>query len=205
MTESKYHNTKTETLVADLATLTDKTAETIKNAADILQELHARRLTHPLMREGVLRYYAEIADGRLSATAALAFAGVHSILKRLVGMPLAKQNAFAAGDDTVIAIHNGQGEIVSTKKPLIQLNAAQLDIALADGKPRPFQEQKKMLAARQPRARARRSRSALAIRADLATGEIVCGQLRFKPHQLAGALKTLGFEIVRSSAKATAA
>lgn len=199
---TKHDNARTETLIDRLAQLTSDTAETIKQAADILIELHARKLVHPLMRDGVLRYYAEIADGRLSAKAALAFAGVHSVIRRLIGMPLEKQDALAAGEETIIATHDARGEIVSSKKPLLQLSAAQLDIAMTDGKVRPFTEQRKILAARSAvRAPVRRSRNPLKIRADLATGEIVCGQLRFTPHELAAAVKVLGFEIVRVKAK----
>jgi hypothetical protein len=39
------------------------------------------------------------------------------------------------------------------------------------------------------------------IRADLDTGEIVCGLLRFKPVDLNPALKQLGFEPIRRAAK----
>jgi hypothetical protein len=199
---TKHDNARTETLIDRLAQLTNDTADTIKQAADILTELHIRKVTHPLMRDGVLRYYAEIAEGRLSAKAALAFAGVHTVIRRLIGMPLAKQDAFAAGEETIIATHDTRGEIVSSKKPLLQLSAAQLDIAMTDGKVRPFAEQRKILAARSAvHPPARRSRNPMNIRADLATGEIVCGQLRFTPHELAAAVKALGFEIVRVKAK----
>lgn len=192
---TKHHNSETKVLLARLGRLTDRTAEAIAEAALILLELHTRKVTHPLMRDGVLSYYAEICDGRLSAKAVLAFAGVHSILKRIVGMPLDQQDAFAAGGRATIAEHNRDGKIVSQQKPLIQMTAGQLDVAFDKGIPRPFAEQRKILNVREPPAPRRRRGSTLSIRADLVRGEIICGQLRFTPHQLGAAMKTLGYEI----------
>lgn len=195
---TKHHNAETKSLIGQLTRLTDRTADTIKEAASILQELKARKLRHPLMRDGVLLYYAEIASDQLSARAALAFAGVHTILKRIVSLPLAQQDSLADGKEISIAVHNSKGEIINENRTLIQLTAAQLDMALAAGSVRSFTEQKKILAARRPRAR--RSRSPIKIRADAASGEIICGQLRFKPNDLAAAMKILGFKIIREAA-----
>lgn len=199
----RYHNQPTETLFKQLAALTDQTANSVKAAAEILVELKARGENHPFMHEGVLRWYAQIADGRLSAKAALAFAGVNSILKHLVGMPLKQQDAFAAGQPTVIARHNTQGKIVSDERPLLQLSSNQLDLAFDQNTPRPFAAQAKILAARGPEyPERRRSQSPLSIRADIAAGEIICGQLRFTPQQLADALQRLGYRLTKMRASA---
>lgn len=200
MTTTKLHNAETKALTARLATLTGRTAEMIGEAALILMELHTRKIKHPLMRDGVLGYFAEISNGQLSAKAVLAFAGVHTILKRLIGMPLDQQDAFAAGGRATIAVHDRAGKIISDQKPLVQMSARQLDVAFDKGIARPFAEQRKVLGARQPATSRRRSTSTLSIRADLAAGEIICGQLRFKPHDLAAAMKVLGFKIIREAA-----
>jgi hypothetical protein len=198
---SRYHNQATEALIKALADLTDQTAETIRVAAEILAELKTRGENHPLMREGILRWYAPIAEGKLSPKAAIAFAGVNSIIRRLIGMPLAKQEAFAKGEPLIFAKHNNKGEVISDQRPLLELSARQLDIALEQGEIRSFPAQRKILIARgQEHRKRRRSSSPINIRADLEAGEIICGQMRFTPHQLAGALKQLGYTIQKRRA-----
>jgi hypothetical protein len=47
----------------------------------------------------------------------------------------------------------------------------------------------------------RRSKKPDELRADLAAGELLCGRMRFTPHEMAGALKKPGFKLVRIAAK----
>lgn len=202
MKPTRFHNLTTPALVQELETLTNVTAASIKSAATILQELKTRGETHPLMREGAFRFYQEIAANKLSAKAVLAFAGVNSILRNLIGLPMEKQDAFAKGAKLTIATHDTTGKIKSVEKPLIQLSVRQLDLAFdGAGGVRAFNEQAQIISARTAnRPSSRRSILPVAIRADQKTGELVCGQLRFTPHQLTAAMQKLGFKIVRVAA-----
>lgn len=200
MNITKYHNTETPRLIKELSKLTEGNATSIKAASEILLELKTRGETHPLMRQGVFRFYQEIADDRLSAKAVLAFAGVNSILRNLIGVPLPRQEAFAKGERIVIATHDTTGKIKSQEKPLIQLSVRQLDLVFDAGNIRSFSDQSQILSARKDNTPARRSRIPVAIRADKSRQELVCGQLRFTPHELASALQKLGFKIIRIEA-----
>jgi hypothetical protein len=206
--KSKYHNQTVPELFASLKGAVLDSAASLKEASEILVELRSRGESHPFMYEGVLRWHREIADGRLSALAVIAFGGMQTILSRLVGLPLKEQDAYAQGETASVAeIEPKSGNVVRAEKPILRLPADQLDLVFAaPGKVRSFEAQRKLLISRKGAAKVsplpRREHSMLW--ADVRSGEVVYGNIRMKPSDLAGPLSELGFKIerVRPASKA---
>lgn len=194
---TKYEKMSTPDLIAEFNSVMKLHVEGhIKRASEILVVLHARGERLPAMREGVLRWFAPLAEGTLTPKAAITFAGVGSIVRKLIGCTPELQDRLANGEKISVAVHNNAGEIVIEQRTLLQLTTRQLDLVFDEGSGlRGTLRQKRLLAQRKPDVR--RSTVAINIRADAATGEIVCGQMRFKPDQLTAALKDLGFKIER--------
>lgn len=190
---SKYHNYTTDVLKTALTKINVKIAEGVIAASEILLELARRGERHPYMRGGLFRWYEPLANRTLSAHAAIAFGGVGTIIRKLVGMDLLQQQELANGGKVVVAEHDATGKIIRVEKPILQLTTRQLDLAFDNGAFVPFETQRKTLGKRQPDVR--RSSVPLEIRADMETGEVVCGQMRFTPLSLVPALKKLGFKI----------
>jgi len=165
-------------------------------------ELYKRGERHPFMRSGVLRWYSDIAQGNLSAHAVLAFGGVGTIIRKLIGMDLLQQQDLANGALVEIAEHDAEGKIVRGKKRILQMTTRQLDMVFDKGAVVSFERQKKILAARGKDVR--RSSVAMTFRSDPDTGEIVCGQMRINLSDpgFITAVHELGFQIVRASRKA---
>lgn len=201
---SKYAHYKTDALKALLEKANNHLAGAIMETCEILLELHKRGERHPYMREGVLRWFESIAKGRLSIHAAIAFAGVGTIIRKLDGMDLLQQQALANGGKVVIAEHDAAGKVVRAEKPILQLTTRQLDLAFDAGMAVPFEKQRKILAARSVGPDKRRSSVALNFRADPEKGEIICGQMRIDISDpgFLSALNELGFQIVRKTKKA---
>lgn len=195
-----YKTMKTDLLLKVFDGLVLESVAAIFHASIILNELALRRVAHPAMREGVLRWYSEIANGKLYAETAMTFGGVGSVMRKLIGSPWDFQKSMCKGGTVPVAVHDSKGEIVMEDRMLLQLTARQLDMVFEEGGGiRLPAEQKRILAARKPDVR--RSKSAIKVRADKATGEVVCGQMRFKPRELASALKKLGFKLERIKAQ----
>lgn len=191
----KYHNYSSEQLFKMLDSFEKNTVAAIEKAAAVLSELNRRRQYHPLMQSDVLRYFEEITRGEVSARAVLVLGIQPTRFEVIRKLPKETQEQLAAGVEFTIADHNDRGEIVAKQMPYRRMTLWQLRMAFDKGALQSFEKQKKVLASRT--VEARRSSSAINIRADVSKGEIVCGQMRFAPHQLSSALKELGFKLVK--------
>lgn len=190
----------TEMTIAELyAALKKSTAATVAEfaiGAAILHELWGRGEVHPLMRQGPYRWHKEISAKRLSPMLALTIGGGHTALvRKMFDLPLDKQDAFANGDKIIVAVHDSGGKIIAGEQTITELDGWMYEIVFNDGMVRTFEQQKRILSKRAPDVR--RSSKPVDIRADVQAGEIVCGQMRFKPSELAGPLKQLGFKVER--------
>lgn len=175
-------------------------AEALENAARIYAELRTRGADLSRYRTGIGLYLARIADKKLSAHAVQAFAGQPGALHRFVGLSLSMQKALAVGHPVSVAEHDEAGKIIFTDKRVERMTGP--EVLRVFQKPGEIASPEEQAAVLKRSAGPRKHRSVkLDIRADVAKGEIIIGQIRVKPHDLAAALGALGFTITRKVSK----
>lgn len=187
------HNTPTELIVQSLASFEGKTAKATKRAADELAELNLRGVTHPLMKNGVLRYYRQIADGIMLPEFAYAFSAnpIVDLARHLspdVQRSLLKKPVLPA------AVYDKDTKIIAVDVKVESITKRDLAMIIGEQGIRPFNEQKKILQLRKG-PDVRRAKRNPSIKLDKAAGEIVIGDSRFAVHDFAAAFKVLGFKI----------
>ncbi len=188
-----YEDMTIDQLYGALKKATAATVAEFTTYVGILHELWRRGETHPLMKQGPARWHKEIAAKRLSPTLALTIGGGHTALvRKMLDLPLDKQDALASGETIVVAVHNEEGKIVAADQTITDLDGWMYEIVFNDGMIRSFNQQKKLLSNRSPDVR--RSRVPTEIKADPAAGEIVWGQQRAKPADFTKAFRDLGFK-----------
>lgn len=203
---TKYHNSTTAELYAALAATVDQTSTAIVAASEILLELRKRGENHPLMREGVFVWFEHIAAGQLSPKAALAFAGVNSVIRKLVGLDTALQDRIADGEEIPVAELDSTGKIVRSQKPILRMDQAQLDRAFDASKLRPLPAQEKMLRSEQARdAASPKTAKKERITADQESGVLRVANTKIAPEELREPLRALGFRLIRVGASKEAA
>lgn len=203
---SEYSKQTTDQLLALIKRLSADVEKNIVEMAHVLTELRKRGYSHEFMKAGLLRWYVELAAGTLTPKAVITFAGVGTVLRKMTGLlPPDLQDRLASGEKIAVATHDAEGKVVTEERTILQLTTRQLDLVF-DGKGamRSIASQKKILSARKPEKDVRRSKVAVVIRADIETGELVCGQMRFKPSELVGPLRELGMQLTRIPKKAAA-
>lgn len=149
------------------------------------------------MQDGMFRWYREVSTGRMSPRAVMAFAGLGTILNRVLDLPLAKQDKIAAGEPINYVEMNAQRtDVVRDAKPIIQLSADALDVVFeAPGKMRSVTAQERVVRSKSPRRPSSPDPTPIFV-AHPDTGEITCGGMRFKPALLEKPLAKLGLKIV---------
>lgn len=189
----KLHNTPTEKLIEELINIEANTAKAIKRAADILAEMNLRGVSHPLMKNGILRYYRQIADGIMLPEFAFAFSAnpIVDLARHLapdVQRGLLKKPVLPA------AAYDKDAKIVAVNVQVASVAKRDLLMIIGEQGIRSFNEQKKILQLRKG-PDVRRSTRSFTVKPDKATGELVINSVRLTPHDLTAALKVLGFEI----------
>lgn len=183
-------------LVQRFHRLSNLTCTALREGCKILVELEKRGENVGPLSRGLFRYYRQIANGSLAPAAVLAFAGNTFVLPRLMALPVAEQRKYADGAPVPVVEHNQEGKLVTVEKPLRHLVMREAELVFTDSGIRPVDAQKRLVAKRVKQTH--RSAVPLAIRADMATEEIVIGQLRVKVAELYTPLKKLGFDLVRA-------
>jgi hypothetical protein len=198
---SNYTEQSDKQLFSVLKTLSSDIEKNIVEMAHVLVELRRRGFTHEYTRSGILRWHRELAAGTLTPKAVITFGGVGTVLRKMTGLlPPEMQDRLAAGEKLDVATYDSEGKIVTEKRTILQLTTRQLDLVFGDkGAIRPIAAQRRILAKRKPEGDVRRSKVALNIRADVETGDLVCGQLRINISEpgFIAALGELGFTIIR--------
>ena len=186
-----------EQLRSQLANQIALTAESLLSAAAIWTELMRRGVDLGAFRSGLAFYLPKIARRELAPEAVVTFAGQRTLLQSMIGMPLDQQRRFAAGDAIEIAEEDGNGKVALQQRRLAELSLKEVLLAIGDGRVRSFAEQRRSLLqnASEPTRQRRSTGSVVRIRA--VGGLIHIGRTRLDPLDLAAALKTLGFELVR--------
>lgn len=188
--------TTTDRLFKLLDTLTADTFTNVRLVSDVLAELKSRGETHPLMRDGVFRWYQQIASGQLDPSVVFTLAGIDSVISRLIGLPEEKQKAIAAGGTLSISERDeATGTAKTIERNILQMTVDQLDLVFeAPGKIRSIPAQEKIVM-RGVRA-VRRHYHRPVPYADVKTGEIVIAIHRYEPKDLVAPLKKLGYKLV---------
>lgn len=200
--KNDFNDIPTDDLLELLGATYDGIVAGTERAAKILVVLMSRGVTHPLMSEGVLRYFREIESGRLSAAAAVAFAGNRNMVGRIVGLPREIQVKIALGETLLeVAEFTPRGEIVVQKRPIRQLDNPTLDRVFAKERIRTPKEQETLLRAAQASVAApsRQVGQRVSIASD--SKALMIGRSRIEPNELMGPLLRLGFKLVRVTEK----
>lgn len=137
-------------LLAELASGLKQTADGLRRLAVVFAELERRGHDLGEFRAGVGRVLPLIASGRLAAEAVVAFAGRPAVWRTLLQLPLAEQQALAAGREVEIIDPSDPDRTV--RVPLSRVPAAALAVVVGEGRIRSAAEQRESLRPRQARA-----------------------------------------------------
>ena len=117
----------------------------ISRLAAIWKELERRGEDLSDLRRGIGVYLKAVASGQLAPDALVAFSGQKTILDRISTLPIDTQRKLAAGDPVKIATDVTGRSVRSL--PVAEMTAAQVKLAISDGKIRDVAEQKAVLEA----------------------------------------------------------
>jgi hypothetical protein len=190
-----YSKLSTPDLHARLKRSLEASAAGLYEAAAIWSELN-RRGEAP-SASGIMQWLRRIATGELAAEAVVSFAGQDSLLIGLVGMPLDQQRKYAAGEAITVATFDADGGTVTEEKPLLQLSAREVKLAIDRGQVRPVKAQINSLKRSRTASKTTPHYSTVTVQADLVAGVLVVGHARVSPSELAVALRSLGWRLER--------
>lgn len=181
-----------------LAHALEATAAGLYEAAEIWAELHRRGESLPHM-SGILQWLPRIARGELAAEAVIGFAGQHSLIAGLVGMPLDQQRKYAAGDAISVATFDEDGKAATELKPMTALSAKEVKLAIDRGQVRPVKAQINSLKRSRTETETKGHYSSVTIRADVGAGLLVIGNARISlsDSKVLAAIRALGFRLER--------
>lgn len=138
----------TTDLRAELAAGLTLTAQTLMRLAFVWAELERRGEDLSDLRRGIAATLPLIAAGTLAAEAVVAFAGRPSLMRAMIGLPLERQRAIAAGEPVQLVTAAGDGEYAVKPMPAIALTAAQVRQVFSVGEIRDADEQEAVIEAR---------------------------------------------------------
>lgn len=193
---TRFHNMSVDKLLVLLTNKVNHSVTAIQDAAEILYELHTRGESHPFMREGIFKFYKEIARLELSPKAVMVFAGIPSILNQIKGLPLEQQDAIAMGETVSVVEIDAKGGLTVVEKPVLRLNQKQLERVIQNGCIVPVSEQEKK--ARAEAAKVPIKTNAVSrIKVDKKSKLLIFGAMKFSPEDLRDSLRELGFKLTR--------
>ena len=149
------------------------------------------------LRSGLASYLPLIARGQLAAESVVTFAGQRLLLQSLVGMPIAEQRSYAAGEPIMVAERDENGVIVEVSRRLNELSGREVSLVLLGGRVRSLTEQKSSLVQLMARPSRKRQATGSVARIVAQDGMVHIGRVRLEPLDLAPALRALGYELVR--------
>lgn len=185
----------TTDLVSELATLTGQKSDLIIRACAILAELRARRVDHPAMKNGILKWFEAINAGKLDTHFVYTFAGVQSLIKAAIGAPLPLQRQWADGANVTLKEVNAAFEIVEVEKPLIRFSATDISNVFGPAGVRPLAEQEQRLRSKLANVAASPAPKIARVRADVKEGVLIIGTKRLRIVEFRDALKALGWRL----------
>lgn len=202
--QSDYRSLTNDQLTIKLRALLTDTSRNLYDICCILMEQYNRGELDPSMRQGVFKWFPQIARGELDPLAAYTLDGMDARVRSMVGLPLEEQRRLANGGTVTVASLTREGKVIAEDKALYQISARDFETVFDSGKVRPFLAQKAIITKR-PKPTpgvAHRSNVPIDIRVDARTEEIIIGQLRVPALDIATALRKLGFRVERTTALA---
>lgn len=181
--------------------------EAVREVCDILTEMKARGMDHPLMRHRVYKFHVEVSTGELTAEAALMLNVKPEVIKAVKGLPAEVQNELATGKRIDVLTYDDAGNVIHSKRTALSLKPAEIARAIGREGIRSLTQQRAIVAEQAPEPPAPVTLPRVRIRADTETGELLIGAHRVRPEQLAEALAELGLMLaphVRTRRRATA-
>ncbi len=212
---SKLHNYSAAQLKARWDKLSGGLAQNIQEMAEINVALEGMRALEPRHLKGPMRWFREIASGRLAPEAAVAYCDGGRVSETIAkcfaaGVPLAEQKRLAMGGKLAFADHDAEGRAVRREKSLDVLPLRIIEIVLtADGKIRSFDEQARFVAGLPKAAKAARfpgtrtSVSPERLRYDPKNKHVICGHIRISVNDFAIVIAK-DFEVTKRVKRAAA-
>jgi hypothetical protein len=195
MQRAMYQALSIKELYSRLASCIRAGENVLIEGSRLLAELHRRGEYHPLMRDGLFRWFKEIDEEILDASAVVKFAGQNDILKKLIRTPLSQQIKIAETGKIMVAEQDKAGNIIEAEKPILTIPTKQLDRVFGDKGIRTVAQQTKLLKAAPPPKPA----TIELVRADAANGVLViAGRHNIEPNALIEPLRRLGFKLVKA-------
>lgn len=187
------YETKSTAWLKDRLAKLDKICTTsLLEASKILHELQRRKAFVPQTKSGFFKHYREIASGKLLPEIVLNIASPTAI-PYIMRLGRQEQVALLKGGKVTIAEHDARGQIISVDRHPNRLTLGQWEMAIGDEGYRPFNDQKRILAKRGNDVR--RTKVIAEVKADMATDEIVLGQIRVPARKVMAALIKLGYHV----------
>lgn len=196
MTDTKFYNLTNTALYKRLAACLKNAESNIIEASGILTELKRRGENHPLMRNGMLKWFEHIEAGTLNPQLVIDFLGEDQIISRMIGVPMTKQKEIAS-TGTVRFVEERKGEIVEVDKQLIRMNLEQLNQVFDNGRIRTVAQQTKIVKSMPRKTVTQKSQEKL-VGADVMNGVLVIGRHNIEPSLLIEPLRQLGYKLIKN-------
>lgn len=178
----------TEDLIGELDGFTALAADLARRLSLVLKELRARRIRHTHHFHTVLMFFAEIADNRLDAEAAVLLANTDRI-RAVLPLPAEQQRAIARGEEVPVAVRLPSGAITHDRLPIRRMDDSTRRRAFGPKGIRPLEEQTAMI---QAENRVERHGMITILRDEVM---LKIGNQRIRPEELRQPLLALGFRL----------
>jgi len=182
----------TEEIHEEIAGFSVLATEVVQRWAALLKELSTRRASHPMFQHPVMQFWQSIAECKLSPRAAVLLAdrNMGTMIRAVLPLPIAEQEAIAEGREVPVAARSETGEIKSDDVPIHRMDAATIKRAFGPEGIRTVHEQAEMI-----RAEGKIERHG-AITVDRIHGRLRVGNQTFTPDEFESAFLALGYKIV---------
>lgn len=126
-------------LLAAIASALSEAADGLLCACVAVSVAKERGIELPMLPD-VFRYALEVADGRLSARAAMTLARYPFVIRAVMNVDHAMQERLADGEKIKIAVRIN-GHIQSAERSIWEMSQMQMRVAFTDGKITPWEQQ----------------------------------------------------------------
>lgn len=170
----------------------EMSAEGALKACIAITVLEEREVPLPMLPEG-FRYARDIAEGRLSAHAAMILGSKADLIKAVMPLPLKEQDAIADGKKIKVAVKL-DGRVMNKDMSIFQMSQMQLRLVFSDEGITPASEQGEWLhktGYKEPVPKATKCKLAV----DSKTSEILIGRNRVTVDDLIPQLAALGYSV----------
>lgn len=116
-----FNNMSVEQIIARIEEAKDDSFEAAREICNCLVELNKRKVSHPLHKDRVYRWYKDIAAEKLHPGIAMIFNGNPRYIEHVLGRPLDLQKGMVAGREYDV-VYEWSGELKEAKKSIMQMS-----------------------------------------------------------------------------------